>query len=427
MIETWMRLKPRSQWREGLTPEALIAELNERLTLPGIINSWGYPVKIRMDMVSTGVRTPVGIKISGDDLEEIARVSADIERAVNGVRGVRSAFADRVLGGKYLEIVPDRAELARRNIDMGAFQDVVATALGGMKLAESVQGRERYDIMLRYDRPYRETAEALSDVLVPTPEGQHIPLGELASVNFTEGPPMIRSENARLTGWVFVDIEGRDLGGFVAEARRVVEASVALPSGYAIEWSGQYEQMQEAAAKLKIAIPSAITIIFLLLMLHFGRLDRTLMIMLSLPFGLIGGLWAVYLAGYNMSVAVAVGFIALGGIAAETAVVMLLYIDKQVRDHPPATRDELFVAITHGAVLRLRPKLMTVATIMAGLLPIFLTEGLGADVMRRIALPMLGGMVSTTILTLIVIPVIYYIWVGRRFAAPARSLRPVFP
>jgi len=427
MIETWVRLKPRSEWRKGLSPDALISELNERLKLPGLVNSWGYPIKIRMDMVSTGVRTPIGIKIAGSDLKEIERVSAEVERAVGGVRGVRSAFADRVLGGKYLEIVPDRAELARRNIDMGAFQSVVATALGGMKLAEAVEGRERYDIMLRYDRAYRETTESLSDVLVPTPDGQHIPLGELASVRFTEGPPMIRSENARLTGWVFVDIAGRDLGGFVAEARRVVDASVSLPMGYAIEWSGQYEQLQEAAARLKIAIPAAVAIIFLLLMLHFGRLDRTLMIMLSLPFGLIGGMWAVYLAGYNLSVAVAVGFIALGGIAAETAVVMLLYIDREVRDHPPATHGELFDAITRGAVLRVRPKLMTVATIMAGLAPIFLTDGLGSDVMRRIALPMLGGMVSTTLLTLIVIPAIYYIWVGGSLRAWSQneSARPV--
>ena len=416
MIETWVRLKPRSEWRKGLSPEKLIEELNGRLKLPGLINSWGYPIKIRMDMVSTGVRTPVGVKITGADLDEISRIAGEVERAVAGVRGVRSAFADRVLGGKYLEITPDRAELARRNIDMAAFQSVVATALGGMKLGESVKGRERYDIILRYDRPFRETAEDISNVLVPTPEGQHIPLGEVARVTIVEGPPMIRSENARLTGWVFVDIAGRDLGGFVAEARRVVYSTVKLQAGYAIEWSGQYEQLQEAAARLRIAIPAAIAIIFLLLMLHFGRLDRTLMIMLSLPFGLIGGLWAVYLAGYNLSVAVAVGFIALGGIAAETAVVMLIYIDKQVRDDPPRSLEQLFDAVTHGAVLRLRPKLMTVATIMAGLAPIFLTDGLGADVMRRIALPMLGGMVSTTLLTLIVIPAIYFLWVGRRFA-----------
>jgi Cu(I)/Ag(I) efflux system membrane protein CusA/SilA len=419
MIETWIRLKPKSEWRAGMTPAKLIDDLNARLKLPGLVNSWGYPIKIRMDMVSTGIRTPVGVKITGGDLGEINRIASEVESAVAEVEGVRSAFADRVLGGKYLEITPDRAELARRNVDMAAFQAVIQTALGGMKLSESVEGRERYDLMLRFDRPFRETSEDLADILVPTPEGQHIPLGELADIRYVEGPPMIRSENARLTGWVFVDIEGRDLGGFVAEARRVVAEAVPLPLGYAIEWSGQYEQLQEAAAKLKIAIPGAIAIIFLLLMLHFGRFDRTLMIMASLPFGLIGGIWAVWLAGYNMSVAVAVGFIALGGIAAETAVVMLLYIDKQVRDHPPQTLADLFDAVTHGAVLRLRPKLMTVATIMAGLLPIFLTEGLGADVMRRIALPMLGGMVSTTLLTLIVIPVIYYIWVGRALTQPA--------
>lgn len=424
MVETWIRLKPRSEWRRGMTPEKLIDDLNRRLALPGLVNSWGYPIKIRMDMVSTGIRTPVGVKITGADLDEIWRLTGDVERAVSGIRGVRSAFADRVLGGKYLEITPDRAELARRNVDLAAFQAIIQTALGGMKLSESVEGRERYDIMLRYDRPFRETSGDVADILAPTPEGQHIPLGELASIEFVEGPPMIRSENARLTGWVFVDIAGRDLGGFVAEARRVVARDVPLPTGYAIEWSGQFEQMQEASARLKIAIPGAIGLIFFLLMLHFGRLDRTLIIMLSLPFGLLGGVWAVYLAGYNMSVAVAVGFIALGGIAAETAVVMLLYIDRQVRDHPPTRLPELFDAIMRGAVQRVRPKLMTVVTIIAGLLPIFLTDGLGADVMRRIALPMLGGMVSTTILTLIVVPVIYYLWVGRAFASPQAARAP---
>ena len=303
---------------------------------------------------------------------------------------------------------------ARRNIDMGAFQGVIQTALGGMTLAESVQGRERYNIMLRYERAFRETDADIGNILIPTPTGAHIPLREVASVAYTEGPPMIRSENARLTGWVFVDIAGRDLGGYVAEAKDIVANAVTLPPGYAVEWSGQYEQLQRANERLKIAIPAAIGLIFLLLMLHFGRLDRTLIIMLSLPFGLVGGLWAVNLAGYNLSVAVAVGFIALGGIAVETAVVMLLYIDQQVRTDEPKTRTELFQAVSHGAALRVRPKLMTVLTVMAGLAPIFLTEGLGSDVMRRIALPMLGGMISTTVLTLIVIPAIYFIWVGRQ-------------
>lgn len=419
MIETWIRLKPQTEWRDGMTPEKLIEDLNGRLQMPGLTNSWGYPINIRMDMVSTGVRTPVGVKITGDDLGELERVAREVESAVSSVPGTRAALADRVLGGNYLEILPDRAELARRNIDMGVFQSVIQTALGGMKLAESVEGRERYDIMLRYDRPFRETSADLENILVPTPAGAHIPLGELAAVSFTEGPPMIRSENARLTGWVFVDIEGRDLGGYVAEARRAVDSAVALPPGYAIEWSGQYEQIEAAGERLRIAIPSAIGLIFLLLMLHFGRLDRTAMIMLSLPFALIGGLWAVWLAGYNLSVAVAVGFIALGGVAAETAVVMVMYIDNHVREDRPANKDDIMQSISVGAALRLRPILMTVITVLAGLSPIFLTSGLGADVMRRIALPMLGGMVSTTALTLLVIPAVYLAWVGRKLPPAA--------
>jgi len=319
-----------------------------------------------------------------------------------------------VLGGRYLEITPSREELARRNIDMGVFQAVIQTALGGMRLAESVQGRERYDIMLRYDRPFRESADDLLDVLVPAPTGAQVPLGELADIAYVEGPPMLRSENARLTGWVFVDIGDRDLGGYVNEARKVVAESVQLPPGYALQWSGQYEQYEKANQRLMIAIPAAVALIFLLLMLHFRRFDRTAIIMLSLPFGLIGGIWAVWLAGYNLSVGVAVGFIALGGIAVETAVVMLLYIDQQVRESRPDNRPALLEAIRRGALMRVRPKLMTVATIVAGLTPIFLTEGLGSDVMRRIALPMLGGMLSTTVLTLIVIPVIYYVRVSRQ-------------
>lgn len=414
MIETWVRLKPKSEWRAGLTVEDLISELDRRVKLPGLVNSWGYPIKIRMDMISTGIRTPVGVKISGSDLETINRVALDVEAAVKDVPGTRSAFADRIIGGKYLEITPNRKELARRNIDLGMFQRVIQTALGGMKISESVQGRERYNIMLRYERPFREHPEDLNDILVPTPQGQHIPLAELASIEFVEGPSMLKSENARLTGWVFVDIADRDIGSYVAQAQALVAETVTLPAGYAIEWSGQFEQMLAAKARIQVAVPAAVLIIFLLLMLHFGKLDRTLMVMLSLPFALIGGTWALYLAGYNFSVAVGVGFIALGGIAAETGVVMLLYIDQQVRELHPTDRSALFEAVMQGAVLRVRPKLMTVLTIFAGLAPIFITEGLGSDVMRRIALPMLGGMVTTTLLTLIVIPVVYYLWAGRK-------------
>jgi Cu(I)/Ag(I) efflux system membrane protein CusA/SilA len=416
MIETWIKLKPKETWAPGVTVDDIVKRLNDSLQMPGLVNSWGYPIKIRMDMVSTGIRTPIGIKVTGDDLSEIERLGRQIESVVTSVPGTRSAFADRVLGGKYLEIKPDRAELARRNIDLSMFQTVIQTALGGMRLSQSVEGRERYNIILRYDRQFRETPDDLYRILVPTPSGAHIPLGELASITFTEGPPMIRSENARLTGWVFVDISGRDLGGYVNEAREVVADSIDLPPGYAIEFAGQYEQMEKAGERLKIAIPSAITLIFVLLMLHFGRLDRTIIIMLSLPFGLIGGLWVVWLAGYNLSVAVAVGFIALGGIAIETAIIMLLYIDAQVRDVVPKNREQLRNAISHGAVMRVRPKLMTVLTILLGLAPVFLSDGLGADIMRRIALPMIGGMLSTVLLTLIVIPTIYYLWVGRQFS-----------
>jgi Cu(I)/Ag(I) efflux system membrane protein CusA/SilA len=414
MIESWIRLKPKEQWRPGVNIDELIKMLDQRVRLPGLVNSWGYPIKIRMDMISTGIRTPVGIKISGADLDEIGRIALDVEAAVKKVEGTRSVFADRVTGGKYLEITPNRNELARRNIDLGVFQSIIQIALGGMKVAESVQGRARFNIILRYDRAFRESVQDLSEVLVPTPGGMHIPLGELAEINFTEGPPMIKSEDARLTGWVFVDIGGRDIGSYVEEARKQVADQVTLPPGYAIIWSGQYEQMLEARSRLKIAIPGGVAIILVLLMIHFGRADRTVMVMTSLPFGLVGGLWSVYLAGYNLSVAVAVGFIALGGIAVETAVVMLLYIDQQVRTLQPLDRHQLFVAIMVGAALRVRPKLMTVSVIVAGLLPIFFTEGPGSDVMRRIALPMVGGMVSTTVMTLIVVPVIYLIWEARR-------------
>ena len=418
MIETWIQLKPKDEWRKGITVDDVIAELDARLKMPGLVNSWGYPIKIRMDMVSTGVRTPIGIKVTGDDLTELERIAKEIELVITEVPGTRSAFADRVLGGKYLDLTPDRAALARHNIDLGTFQTVVQTALGGMKLAQSVEGRERYNVMLRYDRRFRESARDLQDILVPSPSGAHIPLGDLATVQYVEGPPMIRSENARLTGWVFVDIDGRDLGGYVDEARQTVADRVDLPPGYAVNFSGQYEQLQRANERLKIAIPATVLLILVLLMLHFGRLDRTLMVMACLPFALAGGLWAVELAGYNFSVAVAVGFIALGGIAVETAVIMLLYIDGEVRRENPISRHQLFGAISRGAAMRVRPKLMTAITIFAGLAPIFLTDGLGADVMRRIALPMIGGMASTVISTLFVIPVLYFV-----YTAPQLSKR----
>ncbi len=409
MIETWVELKPRDQWRHGMTPDKLIADMNQSVNLPGLRNIWGYPIKIRIDMLTTGIRTPVGIKIAGPDLNVIDGLAKDVEQLARQVPGTRSAIADRVQGGKYIEIVPDRDRMARYGIDLATVQTVIQTALGGMQLSEAVEGRERYPIMLRYDRPYREQLSDLDDVLVPSSSGASIPLANLAAIRVAEGPAMITSEDARLQGWVFVDIQDRDIGGYIADLQAKLKA-MKLPAGYSLKLSGQFEQMQEANARLSIAIPATLLIILTLLYLHFGRWDRTLLIMLAVPFGVTGGFWWVWLAGYNMSVAVAVGFIALAGIAVETAIVMLIYIDHQMRDHPPADHAALIENIKHGAVQRVRPKLMTVSVIILGLIPIFLTEGPGSDVMRRIALPMVGGMVSTTILTLVLIPVLYALY-----------------
>ncbi len=414
MIESWIRLKPQEEWRDGMDIQSLIKELDQRVKLPGLVNSWGYPIKIRMDMISTGIRTPIGIKITGDSLHEINKVALNIEQTLKGYEHIRSIIADRVEGGKYLEVVPDRKAMAQYGVQMAHLQTTVATVLGGMKLTEAVEGRERYSIMMRIGREMRESPQDIKSVLIPTMNGAQIPLGLLADIRFSEGPAMIKSENARLSGWVFIDIEDTDIGTFVDKARVYVDENIELPSGYALEWSGQFQQMQEANEQLKIAIPMTVFIIIVLLLIHFNRLDRTLMVMLSLPFGLIGGIWALYIMQYHLSVAVAVGFIALGGVAVETAVVMLIYLDLQCKNKQIGSLAQLHDAVMTGAVMRVRPKLMTVSVILAGLLPIFLTEGIGSDVMRRIALPMVGGMFTTTVLTLIVIPVVYYLWESRK-------------
>ncbi|HPF78034.1 MAG TPA: CusA/CzcA family heavy metal efflux RND transporter [Alphaproteobacteria bacterium] len=417
MIETWIELKPKSEWRKGMTPEKLMSELDKKVRLPGMMNSWGYPIKIRLDMLTTGIRTPVGIKIAGRDLKEIDKIAKNIEALAREVNGTRSAIADRVVGGKYIEIEPNRRELARYGISLQTVQLVIQTALGGMKLDETIEGRERYPIMLRYDRPFREHISDLGNILVPAANGAHIPLATLADIRINEGPSMIKSEDARLNGWVFVDIEGRDIGSYIHDLQQKLK-DVELPQGYSLKLSGQFEQMQEANERLKVAIPATILIILSLLYLHFKQWDRTFIILLSVPFGIIGGVWSVWLADYNVSVATAVGFIALAGIAVETAIVMLIYLDQQMREHPPKIYKDLLENIRHGAVQRLRPKLMTVSTIVLGLIPIFLTDGPGADVMRRIALPMVGGMVSTTVLTLILIPALYAVYMQWKLNLP---------
>jgi copper/silver efflux system protein len=416
MFETVINLKPQDSWPKGVTMDKLIADMNQALQFPGVSNAWTMPIKARIDMLSTGIRTPVGVKVYGRDLVEIDRLSQQIERVIRKVPGTTSAFAERVLGGYYLNIEPDRDALARYGLSIGDVQSVVRTALGGEVETETVEGRERYGVAVRYPRDFRDNPQTIAqDVLVNTPDGTSIPLGEVASVRIDQGPPSIRTENAQLVDYIYVDMQGRDLGGYVDEARKAVEQQVKLPPGSHIEWSGQFEYLQRAVARLKIVVPVTLLIIFLLLYLNFGRLTETLIVMLSVPFALSGGFWLMYWMGFNMSVAVPVGFIALAGVAAETGVVMLIYLDSALsnlmaqhkREGRSFTVQDLYQAIIEGAVERVRPKMMTVVAIMASLLPILWSTGTGSEVMRRIAVPLVGGMLSSSILTLMVIPAIY--------------------
>ena len=429
MFETVINLKPESEWRPGMAVDGLIAELDKALQFPGIANSWTMPIKARIDMLSTGIRTPVGIKVFGKDLEEMEALARQIETAVKGVPGTRSAYAERITGGWYLDIEPDRQQLARYGILVNDLQEVVATALGGEMLTTTVEGRERFGVTVRYPRELRDDpAKIAANVLVPAMSEMGstapvmVPLGQVAQVKIAKGAPAIRTENALLSAYIYVDIEGRDIGSYVAAAQRAVAEQVQFPPGSYITWSGQFEYMERAIERLKIVVPFTLLIIFLLLYLNFRKMTQTLIVMLSVPFALVGGVWLMWALGYNMSVAVAVGFIALAGVAAETGVVMLIYLDHAwaaVRQksalagrHPTAA--ELYAAVMEGAVERVRPKMMTVVTIFAGLLPIMWSTGTGAEVMRRIAAPMVGGMISSTLLTLIVIPALYALIEERR-------------
>ncbi|WP_227817140.1 efflux RND transporter permease subunit [Nitrogeniibacter aestuarii] len=415
MFETVINLKPKSEWRPGMTVDALIAEMDAALKFPGVANSWTMPIKARIDMLSTGIRTPVGVKVFGKDLSEIEKLARQIEQAVKSVPGTSSAYAERVTGGYYLDIAPRHDQLARYGITVGAFQDVIATALGGAPVTTAVEGLERYSISVRYPRALREDPQRIAtEVFVPSVGGM-IPLGQLAEIRLRNGPPGIKTENALLAAYVFVDIRDRDVGSYVQEAQAAVRDQVQFPAGYYATWSGQFEYMERAKAKLTVVVPLTLAIIFVLLYLNFRRMTETLIVMLSVPFALVGGIWLMWWLGYNMSVAVAVGFIALAGVAAETGVVMLIYLDQawnEARDRctadgrEPTARD-LYDAIMHGAVERVRPKMMTVVAIMAGLLPIMWSDGTGSEVMSRIAAPMVGGMISSTVLTLAVIPALY--------------------
>ena len=452
MIETTISLKPKEQWRAGLTYDGLVAAMDSAVRMPGVTNAWTMPIKGRIDMLATGIRTPVGIKVFGPDLGELERIGKQIEQAVQMVPGTRSVFAERAVSGYYLDIDIDRAAAARHGVNIADVQAVIATAIGGMTITQTVEGRERYGVRVRYPQELRETPEQLGSVLVPmnhdagaqaAPSGgamggaamggsamsasnAQIPLGQLATIKQVPGPMVVRTEGAMPTAWVYVDVAGRDIGSYVADAQKMVDDMVTLPTGYSMVWSGQYEYMQRAKETMKLVIPATLAIIFLLLYFNFKSVGETLIVMLSLPFALVGGIWFIWALGYHWSVAVAIGFIALAGVAAETGVVMLIYLDHAwkellARVERPTVGD-LYAAVVEGAVERVRPKMMTVIAIMAGLLPILWGNGTGASVMKRIAAPMVGGMISSTVLTLLVIPAIYSLWKERTIAA--RDERP---
>ncbi|WP_308910399.1 efflux RND transporter permease subunit [Pseudokordiimonas caeni] len=426
MFETVINLKPQDEWREGLTLDDLIAKMDNALQFPGVSNAWTMPIKARIDMLSTGIRTPVGVKVFGPDLATLEHLATEIEGALRKVPGTTSAYAERVNGGYFIDIRPDRRKMARYGLSMDMVQGTIAMAIGAEALTTTVEGRERYDVVLRYPQALRGDPDAIAhNVLVSLPNGSAIPLGEIATVERSRGPTMVRTEDGQPVVYVYADLRGRDLGGYVTEARQTVAAMVDMPAGYSVVWSGQFEYLDRAEARLAWVIPVTLLIIFVLLYLNFKQLTDALIVMLSLPFALAGGLWMMDMMGFNMSVAAAVGFIALAGVAAETGVVMLLYLDQALAEAKESAakagrllnRSELDGAIMEGAAGRVRPKMMTVATIMAGLLPILWSTGTGAEVMQRIAVPMIGGMVSSTLLTLIVIPAIYAAVHGRRLRA----------
>ncbi|MDP3498666.1 MAG: CusA/CzcA family heavy metal efflux RND transporter [Candidatus Nitrotoga sp.] len=420
MLETTILLKPRDQWPPGETVEQLIHKLDDQVRLPGLTNSWGYPIRTRIDMLSTGIRTPLGIKVTGPDLAGIAELAQQIAAAIKNVPGTRTVFAERATGGRYLDIDINRAQAARYGVTVADVQRLVQGAIGGENIGTVIDGRERFQINLRYPRALRDSLPAIAASRITLPSGAQVPLGELAHLHFSEGASEIKSENARLTAYVYIDIAGRDLGGYVGEAKRALEKSVTLPPGYAIAWSGQYVNLQHAKERMQWVIPLTLILAILLLYMHFRHFGKVLLVLLCLPFSLIGGFWLVYALGYNLSVAVAVGFIALAGVAAEFGVVMLLYLDNAIEDLRSAgrlnNRHDLHQAIIQGALLRIRPKMMTVSVIVVGLLPVMFSQGAGAEVMKRIAAPLVGGMLTAPLLSLIVIPVLYSWWQGRGMA-----------
>ncbi|MBK6957260.1 MAG: efflux RND transporter permease subunit [Nitrosomonas sp.] len=421
MTETIINLKPETAWRPGMTIDKLIAGLDQALQIPGVANAWTMPIKNRTDMLATGIRTPVGIKVFGNDLTEIETIARQIEAVVKAVPGTTSAYAERITGGYYLDIEPDRLALARYGLAVGDLLEVISVTLGGEVITTTVEGRERFDVAIRYPRELRSDPQAIAtQVLVPAMGGTMIPLGQLAQVKLVQGPPSIRTENALLSAYIFVDIRDRDIGGYIADAQQAVRDQVQFPPGYYATWSGQFEYMQRATEKLKLVVPLTILMVFLLVYLNFGRLTETLIVMLSVPFSLVGGIWLMYWLEYNLSIAAVVGFIGLIGIAAESGMVMLVFIDQSLSTisrqrkalAEKVTLTDLYEAVVQGAVYRIRPVMMTIVGSVVGLLPVMLSTGTGSEIMRRIAAPMVGGMVSATILTLIIFPAVYAVVKG---------------
>ncbi|MDN3612005.1 efflux RND transporter permease subunit [Vibrio ostreicida] len=418
MIETVIQLKPRDVWREGMTPESLRKEFDKLVQFPGLTNAWVMPIKTRIDMLATGIKTPIGIKIAGPDLKVIEQIGAQLEPILNNVSGTASVYAERVAGGRYVTIDIERRAAARYGLNIKDVQRVISTAIGGVNVGETVEGLERYPINVRYPQSYRDSVVKLQNLPLVTPNGARIALADVADIRYEDGPPMIKTENARPNGWVFVDIDERDLGSYVSEARQVVADQISLPAGYSLTWSGQYEYMERAKQRLSVVVPITLTIIILMLYLSFRRLGEVLIIMMTLPLAMVGGLWLMHYLNYNFSIAVGVGFIALAGVAVEIGVIMLVYLNQawhykkleaqEKRLH--LTLDDLTLAIREGAGLRVRPIMMTVLTVIIGLVPIMYGEGTGSAVMQRIAAPMIGGMASALMLTLLVIPAIFKLW-----------------
>ncbi len=426
MIETTIVLKPKEEWRPGMTLERLTEELNLAIQFPGVTNAWTMPIKTRIDMLSTGIKTPVGIKLMGDDLAVLSELGQRIATVIKEIPGTLSVFSDKTIGGNYLDFEIDREAAARFGLTVGDIQDVIMSAVGGMNVTYTVEGLKRYPVNVRYSRELRDNLPALKRVLIPTPTGAQIPISQVAELSIKKGPPVIKSENSRRSAWLYVDLKGIDVGSYVKRAQRIVDEQLDFPPGYSIVWSGQYEYMQRAQQRLRVVVPITLIIIFLLLYFNFRNMTESLIVMLTLPFSLVGGIWFMYILGYNMSVAVGVGFIALAGVTAEIGVIMLVYLDQahfRRRDHGNLNSiEDVHSGILEGTTLRVRPIMMTVSAIIAGLLPILWGHGTGSQVMKRIAAPMVGGMISSTILTLLVIPTIYFFWKGWKFRREQKEI-----